>query len=143
LSQRGAVMRSPEFVIYGSAVDAQDGICMKTITIRQPWAWLIVTGKKGIENRSWRTHYRGKLLIHAAARFDDCSLEEVETKYRVKLPPRDEMRLGGVVGICELVDCVTEHHSKWFIGPFGFVLKNARERPFKKINGALGLWNYP
>ena len=70
-------------------------------------------------------------------------MAEVEKKYRVKLPPRDEMRLGGIVGSCEVVDCVAEHRSKWFIGPFGFVLKNAQKRPFKKVGGALGLWNYP
>jgi|ERR1700758_4475866 hypothetical protein len=37
---------------------------MKVIVIRQPWAWLIVNGFKDIENRSWRTRYRGPLMIH-------------------------------------------------------------------------------
>ena len=36
---------------------------MKVIVVRQPWAWLIVHGYKDIENRSWRTRYRGTLLI--------------------------------------------------------------------------------
>lgn len=40
---------------------------MKAISIRQPWAWLIVNGFKDIENRSWRTKYRGPVLIHASA----------------------------------------------------------------------------
>jgi hypothetical protein len=66
---------------------------MKAITVRQPWAWLVVTGKKDIENRTWRTHYRGKLLIHAASRLADVSLDEVEDEYRVKLPGLDELRL--------------------------------------------------
>jgi hypothetical protein len=70
-------------------------------------------------------------------------LSEVEGRYRVKLPPLDEMRCGGIVGSCDLVDCVTEHRSKWFDGPYGFVLRNARKRLFKEIRGALNLWNYP
>lgn len=45
---------------------------LKTITIRQPWAGLILAGDgfgrlKDIENRTWTTAYRGRLLIHAAA----------------------------------------------------------------------------
>jgi hypothetical protein len=40
---------------------------MKVLVVRQPWAWLIVNGHKDIENRSWRTRYRGTLLIQASA----------------------------------------------------------------------------
>ena len=39
---------------------------MKALSIRQPWAWLIVNGHKDIENRQWRTHFRGKIYVHAA-----------------------------------------------------------------------------
>ena len=38
---------------------------MKTISIKQPWASLIAHGIKDIENRSCRTNYRGRVLIHA------------------------------------------------------------------------------
>lgn len=38
------------------------------LTIRQPWAWSIVHGRKRVENRSWQMNYRGPLLIHAGAR---------------------------------------------------------------------------
>ena len=37
----------------------------KCLTVQQPWAWCIVHGPKRIENRSWQSHYRGPLLIHA------------------------------------------------------------------------------
>jgi hypothetical protein len=40
---------------------------MKVISIPQPWATLIVMGKKKIETRSWNTKYRGHLMIHASA----------------------------------------------------------------------------
>ena len=39
---------------------------MLALSIRQPWAWLIVHGWKDIENRTWRTRVRGRFLIHAA-----------------------------------------------------------------------------
>jgi hypothetical protein len=41
---------------------------VKVLTIRQPWAHAILHLGKDVENRSWRTRYRGLLLIHAAAR---------------------------------------------------------------------------
>ena len=53
---------------------------MKVIVIRQPWAWLIVHGFKDIENRSWSTQYRGRLLIQASANLPaKGKLEEGET----------------------------------------------------------------
>lgn len=41
---------------------------MKTLSIRQPFASLICRGIKTIENRTWKTDYRGKLLIHASGK---------------------------------------------------------------------------
>ena len=38
---------------------------LPALSVRQPWAWLIVSGLKDVENRPRRTHYRGSLLIHA------------------------------------------------------------------------------
>ncbi len=43
---------------------------MKAISIHQPWADLIVFGHKDIENRSWTTRYRGRMLIHAGLTVD-------------------------------------------------------------------------
>jgi hypothetical protein len=43
---------------------------MKTLTIKQPWASLIVEGLKDIENRTWATKFRGRVLVHAAAKCD-------------------------------------------------------------------------
>jgi hypothetical protein len=41
----------------------------KAITVTQPYASSIVYGGKDIENRSWYTHYRGPVAIHAGAKF--------------------------------------------------------------------------
>ena len=43
---------------------------IKALTIRQPWAELILRGRKPYELRTWRTKYRGPLVIHAAAKVD-------------------------------------------------------------------------
>ena len=43
---------------------------MKAISIRQPWAWLIVNGYKDVENRTWYTSHRGPLLICASKALD-------------------------------------------------------------------------
>ena len=83
---------------------------MKIITIRQPWAQLIVNGSKNIENRNWATSYRGPVLIHASLNVN----RALCLKHR--LDP-DTLLRGGVVGIAEIADCVNEHSSRWFLGP--------------------------
>lgn len=105
---------------------------MKIITIRQPWAHLIVNGSKNIENRSWSTSYRGPVLIHAGLNPD----REACLEYGLD---SKELPRGGVVGAAEIVDCVEQHRSRWFRGPYGFVLRNRRPLPFIEWKGALGL----
>ena len=48
---------------------------MKALTIKQPWAWLIAHGYKNVENRTWRTNYRGNLLIHVSKSCSDLEPE--------------------------------------------------------------------
>ncbi|GAC1495722.1 MAG: hypothetical protein NVS1B6_00110 [Steroidobacteraceae bacterium] len=50
---------------------------------------------------------------------------------------------GGVIGVASIVDCVTRHPSKWFEGPYGFVLADVRPLPFVPCRGALGLNRAP
>jgi hypothetical protein len=117
---------------------------MKALSIRQPWAWLIVNGHKDIENRQWLTHYRGPLLIHASkgmtrAEYDFAS-EHALSATGITLPLFDELERGGIVGRVDLVDCVNQYPSPWFFGEFGFVLKNAKPLPFHPCKGALGFF---
>lgn len=118
---------------------------MKVIVVRQPWAWLIVNGFKDIENRSWKTRYRGLLLIQASAGLPTKrNLEEFRLFARrrgVDLP--EEFETGGVVGMVQLKDCVTSSRSKWFEGPIGWVLSNPRKLPFVPLKGQLGLFDPP
>lgn len=53
---------------------------MKIVSVKQPWASLIVRGVKDIENRSWSTIYRGPLLVHASLKPDQITSEEVEER---------------------------------------------------------------
>lgn len=114
------------------------GIICKILTVRQPWAALIVRGVKNIENRSWATSYRGPMLVHASQRLSDHSLADIARQIGVDLP-QFELPLGGIVGVTNIVDCVETHPSRWFEGKFGFVLDRSRELPFKPWRGSLGL----
>lgn len=113
------------------------------LSIRQPWAWLIAQGIKDIENRSWSTHYRGLFLIHAGLKFDQAGYEGVGLKHpHLSLPAQASFEKGGIVGVAELMDCVTEHPSPWFEGGglYGFVLANARPVEFVSWPGQLGFF---
>jgi hypothetical protein len=111
---------------------------MKTLSIRQPWAFLVVTGRKCVENRVWRTSYRGSLLVHAGARWTDEPVESIEKRHRIEVP-RD-LPLGGVVGVVDLVDIIERSDDPYFTGPLGWVFANARVLPFRPVVGRLGLF---
>ncbi|MEA2060209.1 MAG: ASCH domain-containing protein [Thermodesulfobacteriota bacterium] len=113
---------------------------MKALSIRQPWAWLIVNGYKDIENRSWKTKFRGRFLIHAGYTFDKKGYQIIKSKEIVNLPETDEFPRGGIVGSADLVDCVTASDSPWFEDKFGFVLQNAEPLPFVPLKGQLGFF---
>ena len=109
---------------------------MKILSIRQPWAYLITQGTKDIENRSWPTKYRGPFLVHASLNINRAACK----KLRIDA---SKLETGGIVGIAEIVDCVSKHQSKWFEGDYGFVLRKRRRLPFLKWKGSLGLRDAP
>ena len=125
---------------------------MKVITIKQPWATLIVEGYKRFEFRSWKTNYRGDILIHAGKGIDKEAMERLK-KY---LP--DEIPLGKIIGKATLTDCIPmskdfadmlakENNDIYtthsFSRNYGFKLENVEklDNPIE-IRGQLGLWNY-
>ena len=121
---------------------------MKALSIRQPWAWLIVNGYKDIENRTWPTKVRGDILIHASKgctnqEFEDAIsfVDSFNPALAAKIPEISKLKRGGIVGIAKLTDCVTKSNSKWFAGKFGFVLKGGYEFPFRPMAGMLGFFN--
>ena len=106
---------------------------MKCLSVCQPFAKLIVQGKKTIELRKWNTKFRGEFLVHAPQkiRLDDCK--------RLKIKP--EMTVGAIIGKVELID-VKEYENSTQIkidlkkhlalndiseNKYGFILQNPKE----------------
>lgn len=114
---------------------------MKALSIRQPWAWAILNAGKDIENRSWRTKFRGRLVVHAAKTFDEAGYLELLDR-GIKLPDRKDFVRGAIVGTVDVVDVVEDSASPWFKGPVGFVLKNPQSiaHPIP-LAGKLSLFN--
>ena len=110
---------------------------MKALTIRQPWAWAIIHAGKDIENRSWNTKLRGTIAVHAGFAYD----KHAKLPRGVKPPHEEQIVRGAIIGVADIVDVVERHRSKWFSGPFGFVLANPRalRRPIF-CPGRLSFW---
>jgi hypothetical protein len=109
---------------------------MKALTVRQPYANAILYNGKDIENRSRNWNVRGTIAIHAAAKVE----KNVEFPKKFNKP----IVTSAIIGVVDIVDCVDKHRSKWFNGPFGYVLVNPR--PLAKpipCKGKLGFWNVP
>lgn len=122
------------------------------LSVRQPWPFAIFHGGKDVENRPRPLHYRGPLLIHSSASITREEAEEfrdfiVERGLRGPwCAGRNAMELptGVILGVVDMVDCVDASDSPWFMGKFGFVLRNPR--PFAApiaAKGQLGLWRVP
>ena len=94
---------------------------MKAVSIKQPWASLIAHGIKDIENRTWRTHFRGRIYIHASVKsagntayllnkdqdnFFAYNTENYKT-FESNLP------YSAIIGEVDIIDCVINHPSVW------------------------------
>lgn len=122
---------------------------MKCLSVSQPFADLIVRGKKTIELRTWNTKFRGEFLVHAPLKIkkDTCKKFGIdETK----------LRTGVIIGKAEIYDVKTYgsiaelkmDYQKHFASEeflhhkYGFLLKNPKELripiPYK---GNLGFFN--
>lgn len=96
------------------------------IAVQQPWADLIVDGKKDVENRSRHTRFQGNILIHASmkVRWDDVAAHR--RSLGLGADEEYDPTLGALIGMVEIVDCVSESRSRWFQkGRYGLVLRNA------------------
>lgn len=130
---------------------------MKALSIRQPWAWLIVNGYKNIENRDWDTKYRGFLLIHAGKQVEKAFFTKKEktlclpyaesecgASVAALMPQRlEDYERGGIVGYATVHQVVMQSDSRWFKGKYGFVLTKAAALPFIPLRGQLSLFDVP
>lgn len=122
---------------------------MKVLTLKQPWATLVAEGIKKYEFRTWKTNYRGRVLIHAGAgidkkelaRFKDLNLEYPSKKIIAEVEIKDCLELDD-----KLNDEITQENniaygSKKRTG-YAWKLGNVKKIDVdKEINGKLGLWN--
>lgn len=128
---------------------------MKVLTVKQPWAYLICSGIKNIENRTWKCpqKYIGqRVLIHASAKPDNIKLEmdgqatAEEIQLLSALNYCDENELySAIIGSVEIVDCVINHPSVWAEkGVYNWVLANPIlfDKPILNVKGKLGFWDY-
>jgi hypothetical protein len=124
---------------------------MKALSIRQPWAWLIIHGGKDIENRTWHTKHRGRFLVHAAKGMTneeycdglEFAMRAGDIQLLRDFPTVQEMQRGGIVGSVELVDSVDTSDSPWYMGEKGFVLRDPRPIPFIPLKGRLQFFEVP
>ncbi len=124
---------------------------MKVLTIREPWATLIVEGYKKYEFRSWKTNYRGKILIHAGLGIDKDIINEFSS-YNVNYSK------GAIIGEAYITDCIkvsenfinelckidsTVYDKRNYSEKYAWKLENIKKynKPIY-IKGKLGLWNY-
>ncbi len=103
---------------------------MKAITLTQPWATLVAIGAKKIETRSWQTHYRGVLAIHAAktmpksARslcyeipFSRCLHEGLTISDEQALLLDEQLPRGAVIAVGEIIGCrMILPHAMQYLG---------------------------
>jgi hypothetical protein len=120
---------------------------VKALSIRQPWAWLIVNGYKDIENRSWNTKYRGRVLVHASKGMTLADYESAKSicdnlppLKRIRLPLPEKLEKGGIVGYTHILNCIDHSDSPWFFGPKGFVLSTSKPLPFTPMKGKLSFF---
>lgn len=123
---------------------------MRTLSIRQPYAWLIMQGIKDVENRDWKTDYRGPLLIHVSKTYTrkehNRLTEQFAQDFGVTLPSYEYLcgQLGHVIGRVNLVDCVSGHASHWYIPEsFAFVLADPLLLQPVPWKGQLGFFDVP
>ena len=95
---------------------------MKALSIKQPWASLIVHGIKDIENRTWKTNFRGRIYVHASAKPDPLKFNALTKTQRfdAETSPNsfdplyfDDLPVSSIIGEVDIVDCVINHSSIW------------------------------
>lgn len=126
----------------------------KVLSVRQPYASLLVNGTKDVENRSRYCRYRGTLLIHASLKEHDVikqlreqnEFSSIDIDTMVQMDEVDENNLYGcIIGSVDVVDCVSNSHSEWANkGCYHIICTNARKfkTPIRGVKGKLGIWEW-
>lgn len=122
---------------------------MKVLTLKQPWATLVAEGIKKYEFRSWKTNYRGKILIHAGSGIDKEKMKKFD-KLKLTYPSKR------ILAIVEIEDCleIDDELNRKIISEKNIAYGNKKRSGYAwkltnvekvnydyEINGKLGLWN--
>ncbi|MDO5393464.1 MAG: ASCH domain-containing protein [Mycoplasmatota bacterium] len=128
---------------------------MKTISLQEPYATLIKEGYKKVETRSWKTTYRGDILIHASQ--GKKFLKGIDNPEVLDLIKGLELNNGSIICKATLVDCIEmtkdfinqakSNHQEYILGiyeegRYAWILENISPIEPIKVPGKLGLWDY-
>ena len=128
---------------------------MKVLTIKEPFATLIMNKIKHIETRSWKTNYRGEIFIQAS--ISKIKKEIYERKELVKLFESLDMHYGNIICKAYLKDCIYMDEDfinkiklnnqeyvcgHYDIGRYAWILDDIEIIKPIKVKGKLGIWNY-
>ena len=122
---------------------------MKVLTLKQPWATLVAEGIKKYEFRSWKTNYRGKILIYAGTgidkkeleKFKDLNLEFPSKRILAEVEIEDCLELNDELNKKIIAEKNIAYGSKYRTG-YAWKLTNVKKINIdREIKGQLGLWN--
>lgn len=119
---------------------------MKALSIRQPWAFLIIHGGKDVENRSWHTNFPGCFLVHAAKGMTSKDFSQALlycSERGLPMPDRDDMLRGDMIGSVELVDSRDTCSPPWYTGEKALVLRDPKTLSFAPVKGRLNCFEVP
>ncbi|TGK12834.1 hypothetical protein [Leptospira stimsonii] len=139
---------------------------LKALSVQQPWARFITEGihvskdilgnniegyfeKKNYENRTWKTKFRGWVLIHAPLRIDRSAIEFLERRFHTDVVEYHKLisqyePVGGIVGAAYISDCLplqeVSEQEIWASGPYCFKIEKAISLAFQPCKGALSFF---
>lgn len=138
-------------------VDVDRGQCdedetVKALTLHQPFAWAIAVANKRVENRDWpppKGLVGQHLAIHAGKKYDLKAAEEIRTDLGLVVPTRKEITQAAIVAVA-VIDRIWDSaddspgwDDPWFVGAFGWVLRDVVRIDPVPCKGAQKLWEVP
>lgn len=162
--------KAPNHILEFDSKEAADQVCIgyeystdniykapvkdknKTLSVQEPFALLEVMGIKDIENRVWKTDYRGRIYIHACARktgklkyqLTDSQKSVVSGYPIVKSLLNEDVMYSAIIGHVDLIDIVEDSKSIWALEDhYHWMLGNPvmYENPVINVKGNLGFWD--
>jgi len=117
---------------------------LKALSIKQPWAWLIMNGYKDIENRNNLKNFTGEFLIHASLKPHKFDLTNPTTSENLAinhiLHENIDPMYGGIIGYATITGFVEKSDSPWFIGKYGLLIRDPKPLPFTPCKGKLSFF---